>query len=65
MARYALPKSQMAMLFSHTFEGPTVEWIHSLNPYVKKDWDLLVAKFVNQYSYISKVQVTLADLELL
>ena len=53
------------MLFSHTLEGAVVEWFHSLSPHIKRDWDLLSAKFVKQYAYVTKVQVTLADLEVL
>lgn len=63
MGPLELPKDKITLLFGHTLDGPGVEWFHNLSPHVNKDWDALVKEFVKKYSYISKVQVTLVDLE--
>ena len=63
MAPLGLTKEKVALHFGHSLDGPAIEWYHSLTPRVKKDWDTLVKEFVKQYDYITKIQVTLADLE--
>ncbi|KAJ9173793.1 hypothetical protein P3X46_016897 [Hevea brasiliensis] len=45
------------------FDGVASSWYHGLEATVRKDWEELVRRFVQQYSYNTALDVTLRDLE--
>ncbi|KAJ9181599.1 hypothetical protein P3X46_009714 [Hevea brasiliensis] len=58
-----LTKNQVTQFFSMSLEGVASSWYHGLEATVRKDWEELVRRFVQQYSYNTALDVTLRDLE--
>ncbi|XP_057986706.1 uncharacterized protein LOC131171253 [Hevea brasiliensis] len=58
-----LTKNKVTQFFSMSLEGVASSWYHGLEATVRKDWEELVRRFVQQYSYNTALDVTLRDLE--
>ncbi|XP_057994336.1 uncharacterized protein LOC131174597 [Hevea brasiliensis] len=63
MKTTGLTKNQVTQFFSMSLEGVASSWYHGLEATVRKDWEELVRRFVQQYSYNTALDVTLRDLE--
>ncbi|KAJ9170390.1 hypothetical protein P3X46_018502 [Hevea brasiliensis] len=63
MKTTVLTKNQVTQFFSMSLEGVASSWYHGLEATVRKDWEELVRRFVQQYSYNTALDVTLRDLE--